>query len=190
LTVTTSTCSQTFPGSLSSTSSNTYPVVSCSLLQINQDSLSNIEGQWTVLHGGSVRDQCELLGSGYGGSSYSSSWSSTASNRRFYFCADEEDRFAVSRALVEEYQFTVSLLAGEGYGTSNGIGTNAQFSYPWGVSLSSDDSYALVADSDNNMIRNSCLLVGRSSGWIIWNQQRHRNQCSVSISLWSLSLLR
>jgi dihydroxyacetone kinase DhaKLM complex PTS-EIIA-like component DhaM len=145
LTVTTSTCSQTFPATLSSSSSNAYPVLSCSLLQFNQDSLSNIEGQWTVMSGGSVRDQCELRGSGYGGSSYSSSWSSTASNRRFYFCAKEE-----------EDQFSVSLLAGAAdgsSGTSNGIGTNVQFYYPLEVSLSSDDSYALVADSYNHMIR-------------------------------------
>jgi hypothetical protein len=162
LTVTTSTCSQTFPDTLSS-SSNSYSVLSCSLLQNNQDSLSDMEGPGTMLSGGSVRDQCELVGSGFGGSSYSSSWSSTAADRRFYFCSDEEDRPAVS------------LLAGaldKSDGLINGIGTNALFHVPWGVSLSSTESFALVADSDNNMIRKIImsssavsLLAGSASGF-------------------------
>jgi hypothetical protein len=35
----------------------------------------------------------------------------------------------------------------------NGQGTNAQFNYPYGIALSPDDSYALVADCYNHLIR-------------------------------------
>jgi DNA-binding beta-propeller fold protein YncE len=73
---------------------------------------------------------------------------------------------------------SVSLVAGDvngGYGSNNSIGTNAQFYSPTGVSISSDDSFALVADTNNNMIRKIVLstssvslvaggVVGRSNG--------------------------
>lgn len=38
-------------------------------------------------------------------------------------------------------------------GMSNGYGTHAQFRNPWTISLSPNDSYALVADTENNLIR-------------------------------------
>jgi hypothetical protein len=51
--------------------------------------------------------------------------------------------------------YSVSTLAGvEGsHGSSNGLGTNAFFSYPTGVSLSSDGLFALVTDTENHLIR-------------------------------------
>jgi hypothetical protein len=47
------------------------------------------------------------------------------------------------------------LLAGGGgsFGTTNGIGTIAEFLYPYDIALSSDDSYALVVENGNSMIR-------------------------------------
>jgi len=50
----------------------------------------------------------------------------------------------------------VSLMAGSAVGTagsSNGVGTIASFYNPYGVGISSDGSYALVADSGNHQIR-------------------------------------
>jgi DNA-binding beta-propeller fold protein YncE len=50
---------------------------------------------------------------------------------------------------------TVSSLAGLGSssGSTNGVGSNARFNGPFGVSVSSDGSYALVVDWGNNLIR-------------------------------------
>jgi DNA-binding beta-propeller fold protein YncE len=49
---------------------------------------------------------------------------------------------------------SVSTLAGGGgSGSTNGIGTNAQFYYPVGVAISPNGLYALVVDSGNHMIR-------------------------------------
>ena len=47
----------------------------------------------------------------------------------------------------------VSTLAGISLGFSDGIGTNARFSQPYGVSISPDGDYALVTDRANHLIR-------------------------------------
>jgi DNA-binding beta-propeller fold protein YncE len=48
----------------------------------------------------------------------------------------------------------VTTLAGTGSsGSTNGIGTNSQFSGPRGISISPDGVYALVADTSNNLVR-------------------------------------
>jgi DNA-binding beta-propeller fold protein YncE len=47
----------------------------------------------------------------------------------------------------------VTTFAGATSGSTNGIGTNAQFSYPQAVSISSDGLYAYVADNNNHLIR-------------------------------------
>jgi DNA-binding beta-propeller fold protein YncE len=54
---------------------------------------------------------------------------------------------------------SVTTLAGVAgsIGSANGIGTNALFNYPRGVSVSNDGAFALVADSDNNQIRHIVL---------------------------------
>jgi DNA-binding beta-propeller fold protein YncE len=54
---------------------------------------------------------------------------------------------------------SVSSLAGLALsaGSTNGVGSDARFYYPRGVSVSSDGSYALVADTDNNLIRQIIL---------------------------------
>lgn len=51
----------------------------------------------------------------------------------------------------------VSLVAGLGIGYANGIGTNAQFTNPSSISLSHDQTYALVGDSTNHHIRKLIL---------------------------------
>ncbi len=53
----------------------------------------------------------------------------------------------------------VSTLAGSPHnrGYLNGIGTQATFNYPIGVSISPDNTYALVADHDNHAIRKIIL---------------------------------
>jgi DNA-binding beta-propeller fold protein YncE len=81
-----------------------------------------------------------------------------------------------SYALVAEYYdylirkivlstASVSTLAGlaSSSGSTNGVGSNARFSGPFGVSVSSDGSYALVADSDNHLIRMIVLSTASAS---------------------------
>jgi DNA-binding beta-propeller fold protein YncE len=62
-----------------------------------------------------------------------------------------------SRHLMEELQYigNVVTLAGvtESSGSTNGLGTNAEFNLPVGVSISPDAVYALVADHQNSLIR-------------------------------------
>ena len=58
----------------------------------------------------------------------------------------------------------VSLLAGGGsLGSANGIGSNALFNNPARVSISSDGSYALIADSNNNQIRKLIITTNEVS---------------------------
>jgi hypothetical protein len=56
---------------------------------------------------------------------------------------------------------TVATLAGVAgvSGSSNGLGTNAQFSTPYEVTLASNGSYGLIADTHNHMIRYFVLLT-------------------------------
>jgi DNA-binding beta-propeller fold protein YncE len=60
---------------------------------------------------------------------------------------------------------TVSTLAGPALssGSTNGVGSNALFYYPQGVSVSSDGSYALVADTNNHLIRHIILSTASVS---------------------------
>jgi DNA-binding beta-propeller fold protein YncE len=52
-----------------------------------------------------------------------------------------------------ETNSVVTLAGQSAQGMVNGQGTNAQFNYPYGIALSPDDSYALVADCLNQLIR-------------------------------------
>lgn len=45
-------------------------------------------------------------------------------------------------------------------GAADGTGTVARFAFPRGVALSADSSFALVADSDNHLIRRIDLMTG------------------------------
>jgi DNA-binding beta-propeller fold protein YncE len=59
---------------------------------------------------------------------------------------------------------SVSLLAGDELSIwNNGIGTNARFYLPDGVSVSSDGSFALVADLGHHMIRKIVLSTSAVS---------------------------
>jgi DNA-binding beta-propeller fold protein YncE len=68
----------------------------------------------------------------------------------------------------------VTTLAGvaANFGSTNGVGTNAMFNSPIGISISPDNLFTLVADSSNNLIRHivistanvSTLVGARSSG--------------------------
>ena len=64
-----------------------------------------------------------------------------------------------------------TLVGGSTSGSTNGIGTNSLLSSSFGVTLSPDESYALVADTGNNRIRKIVMstlllrpLIGSSSG--------------------------
>jgi DNA-binding beta-propeller fold protein YncE len=50
---------------------------------------------------------------------------------------------------------SVTTLAGSSgsIGSTNGIGTNSKFNFPFGLSLSPDGDFALIADRENNLIR-------------------------------------
>jgi DNA-binding beta-propeller fold protein YncE len=63
--------------------------------------------------------------------------------------------FLVSISSSSSQNHNVLTLAGVAGspGSTNGIGTNAQFSGPYGVAISPDGSFALVADPDNGLIR-------------------------------------
>jgi DNA-binding beta-propeller fold protein YncE len=52
-----------------------------------------------------------------------------------------------------ETNSVVTLAGQSAYAMVNGQGTNAQFYNPYGIALSPDDSYALVADFNNHLIR-------------------------------------
>lgn len=56
----------------------------------------------------------------------------------------------------------VTTLAGSAgqRGEANGVGSAARFAYPSGVALSADGSFALVADSDNHLIRRIDVMTG------------------------------
>jgi DNA-binding beta-propeller fold protein YncE len=60
---------------------------------------------------------------------------------------------------------SVSTLAGVAgsAGATNGMGTNSQFSYPVGVSISPDGLFALVADRSNHLIRQIILSTASVS---------------------------
>jgi hypothetical protein len=58
---------------------------------------------------------------------------------------------------------SVTTLAGHVYswnGATNGVGTAANFDHPNGITISPDGTFALVADSDNNAIRQIILSTG------------------------------
>jgi hypothetical protein len=59
----------------------------------------------------------------------------------------------------------VTTLAGSSDGFANGLGSNARFYGPYGVSISPDGLFALVADSYNNAIRHLVISTGLVSTW-------------------------
>jgi DNA-binding beta-propeller fold protein YncE len=76
-------------------------------------------------------------------------------------------------------------------GPTNGVGTIARFNYPFGVSISPDGVYALVADYSNHFIRHIVIstasvttFAGGSAGSTngVGTIARFRNPAGVSIS--------
>jgi DNA-binding beta-propeller fold protein YncE len=58
----------------------------------------------------------------------------------------------------QQYEYLVTTLAGGGglgtsLGSSNGLGTNAKFYYPSGISLADSNGNIYVADTYNHLIR-------------------------------------
>jgi sugar lactone lactonase YvrE len=60
---------------------------------------------------------------------------------------------------------SVSTLAGTSgsYGSTNGVGIISQFYYPTGVAISADGTYALVADTNNHLIRRITITTASVS---------------------------
>jgi DNA-binding beta-propeller fold protein YncE len=58
-----------------------------------------------------------------------------------------------------ETNSVVTLAGQSASGMVNGQGTNAQFNYPFAIALSPDDSYALVADFNNHLIRKIAMAT-------------------------------
>jgi DNA-binding beta-propeller fold protein YncE len=54
---------------------------------------------------------------------------------------------------INDTTLAVSTLAGSTQGTTDGIGTSAKFSTPFGLALSPTDNMLYVADFDNNRVR-------------------------------------
>jgi DNA-binding beta-propeller fold protein YncE len=76
------------------------------------------------------------------------------------------------RQLVLSTSSVTTLAGSSPSGSSNGVGTNAKFNYPTGVSVSADGSFALVAEYNNHLIRQVIIatgsvttLVGSSGGF-------------------------
>ena len=68
------------------------------------------------------------------------------------------NKYALFQLNNIKYYFTsaglVSTLAGNGAGgSSNGLGTNAGFNYPHGISSPDSNGNIYVADTSNNLIR-------------------------------------
>lgn len=79
-----------------------------------------------------------------------------------------DDKFAIisdqSNHLIRLLNLStgaVTTLAGCGSsGSTNGMGTNSRFNFPFGVSLSADDGFVLIADRENNLIRQLIISTG------------------------------
>ena len=78
------------------------------------------------------------------------------------------------RKMVLSSSFTVTTLAGDkgNLGYSDGVGTNAQFQRPNGISMDSSGSQAFIVDYQNYMVRKLTIsdqtvitLAGASSGF-------------------------
>jgi DNA-binding beta-propeller fold protein YncE len=105
-----------------------------------------------------------------GGNSFGSS-NGLGTHSRFYYPSGVEitsdglyafisDRYNHLLRQIHMPTGIVSTIAGmnELSGTSNGIGTQARFTYPYDISVSSDLKFGLIADSSNNMIRSFQIL--------------------------------
>ncbi len=86
----------------------------------------------------------------------------------------------------------VSTTAGSGsLGSADGKGTLALFNHPFGVAISPDASYALIADSDGNRVRHIAIasgvvstLAGSTQGFAdgVGRSAKFSSPCGVAIS--------
>jgi hypothetical protein len=113
---------------------------------------------------------------------------SFSSNGKFAVAADCFNH-VIRHIDISTSNFT--LFAGEvsvGGGFSNGIGKNAKFLYPTGISISHDDIFALVAE--DTLIRRiemstvNVTTVARR----VWRLRWHRDQCPLSFPWWDCNL--
>jgi sugar lactone lactonase YvrE len=65
----------------------------------------------------------------------------------------------IRRIIISTTRVTTSAGVSRVSGSTNGIGTNAKFSSPSGLSFSPDASFALVVDSGNNLVRKMMNVV-------------------------------
>jgi hypothetical protein len=76
----------------------------------------------------------------------------------------------ISRIATSTSYGQVNTIAGTGVdGSANGIGTTASFYDPYGLCISPDASYLLIADNENNMLRQ--VVISRPAGrgqWCVW----------------------
>jgi DNA-binding beta-propeller fold protein YncE len=80
---------------------------------------------------------------------------SISSDNNFAIISDQMNNLI---RLITLSTASVSTLAGSGsIGNTNGVGTNSKFHFPFGISVSSDREYCLVADRDNHLIRQIIL---------------------------------
>jgi DNA-binding beta-propeller fold protein YncE len=76
--------------------------------------------------------------------------SSSLHLKKYYFAPLVSRQLA---GLSDSAEVEVSTFAGGSAGSTNGVGTISQFNSPFGVAISADGTYALVADSGNHLIR-------------------------------------
>jgi DNA-binding beta-propeller fold protein YncE len=70
-----------------------------------------------------------------------------------YALVADTDNSLIRHILISTASVTTLAGVSGSFGSTNGVGTLAQFNYPQGVSISSDGVYALVADNQNHLIR-------------------------------------
>jgi DNA-binding beta-propeller fold protein YncE len=88
---------------------------------------------------------------------------SIAPDSSFVLIADSNNN-AVRKIVMTSAQVTT--LAGRYSGYSNGLGSNARFNNPRGLSISPEGSYVLVADRNNNIIRRIAMATGEVSDFV------------------------
>lgn len=88
-----------------------------------------------------------------------------------YALIADRSNHVIRKLLLSTSEVTTFAGTMSSYGSTNGVGTNAQFSAPYGITISPDGSYAFVVDTNNRAIRTLILstiavtlFVGGSSG--------------------------
>jgi hypothetical protein len=147
-----------------------------------------IGGDVTTLAGDSTSGSTNGIGSN---SQFNSPYVVSISANDLYALVADQGNSIIRQIIISTA--TVTTLAGlaASTGTTNGIGTNAKFNAPTGLSISTDGSYALVVDRGNRLIRKIIIstasvstLAGSSSGSTngIGTNAKFNNAFGASIS--------